>query len=234
MGARDSVSIDYRKLNDVTKKDAYPLPRIDDTLDALSGAKLFSTFDLASGYWQVELDTIDREKSAFTTHQGLYEFNVMPFGICNAPSTFQRLLECVLAGLQWSTCLIYFVDVIIYGCDFQEHTDRLREVFLRLREAGLKLKPKKCKFLHKEVKYLGHLISEDGVSTDPEKVERIASWPVPTNLRELRSFLGLASYYRRFKKNFASIAVPLHRLTEKNKPFNWSKSCEEAFLDLKR
>jgi hypothetical protein len=226
--------IDYRKLNDVTKKDAYPLPRIDDTLDALSGAKIFTTLDLASGYWQVEMDPNDREKSAFVTHQGLYEFNVMPFGLCNAPSTFQRLMEYVLAGLQWSTCLIYLDDIIIYGRDFGEHMARLREVFTRLRAAGLKLKPRKCHFLRKEVEYLGHVISEDGVSTNPAKVERIVNWPTPKNVRELRSFLGLASYYRRFIKDFATIAAPLHRLTEKNKPFYWNEPCEEAFLNLKR
>ena len=219
--------VDYRKLNDVTKKDAYPLPRIDDTLDALSGAKIFSTLDLASGYWQVEMDPNDREKSAFVTHQGLYEFNVMPFGLCNAPSTFRRLMEYVLAGLQWSTCLIYLDDIIIYGRDFEEHLTRLREVFVRLRDAGLKLRPPKCYFLRREVEYLGHVISENRVSTDPAKVERIIKWPAPKNVRERRSFLGLASYYRRFIKNFATIAAPLHRLTEKNKPFYWNESCQE-------
>ena len=165
--------MDYRKLNDVPKKDAYPLLRIDETLDALSGVKFFSMLDLASGYWQVELDSNDREKSAFTMRQGLYDFSVMPFGLCNAPSTFQRLMEYVLAGLQWSTCLIYLDDIIIYGRDFEKHTARLREVFLRLRDAGLKLKPKKCKFLRREVEYLGHILSENGVSTDPAKASDV-------------------------------------------------------------
>ena len=224
--------VDYRKLNDVTKKDAYPLPRIDDTLDALSGGKIFSTLDLTSGYWQVEMDPNDREKSAFVTHQGLYEFNVMPFGLCNVPSTFQRLMEYVLAGLQCSTCLIY-LDDIIYGRDFEGHLTRLWEVFVRLHDAGLKLKPRNCCFLRSEVGYLGHVISENGVSTDPAKVKRIINWPIPKNVRELRSFLGLASYYRRFIKNFATIAAPLHRLTEKNKPFYWNELCKEAFLNLK-
>ena len=211
------------------------LDRIDDTLDALAGAKMFSTLDLASGYCQVELDPDDREKIAFVTHQGLYEFNVMPFGLRNAPSTFQRLMEFVLTGLQWSICLIYLDDVIIFSKNFDDHLRRMEEAFGRLREAGLKLKPQKCRFLQKEVTCIfGHVVSENGVSTDPSKVSKILDWPIPRNVSELRSFLGLASYYRRFIKDFAKIAVPLHRLTEKNKPFVWSESCLEAFNELKR
>ena len=156
----------------------------------------------------------------------------MPFGLCNAPSTFQRLMEFLLTGLQWSICLIYLDDVIIFSKNFDDHLRRMEEVFGRLREAGLKLKPQKCRFLQKEVTYSGHVVSENGVSTDPSKVSKILDWPIPRNISELRSFLGLASYYRRFIKDFAKIAVPLHRLTEKNKPFVWS--CLEAFNELKR
>ena len=158
----------------------------------------------------------------------------MPFGLCNAPSTFQRLMEFVLTGLQWSICLIYLDDVIIFSKNFDDHLRRMEEVFGRLREAGLKLKPQKCRFLQKEVTYLGHVVSENGVSTDPSKVSKILDWPIPRNVSELRSFLGLASYYRRFIKDFAKTAVQLHRLTEKNKPFVWSESCLEAFNELKR
>ena len=175
--------VDYRKLNDVTKKDAYPLPRIDDILDALFGAKIFSTLYHVSDYWQVKMVPNDCKKSAFVKHHGLYEFNVMPFGLFSAPSTFQRLMEYVLVGLHWSTCLIYLDDIIIYGRDFDEHLTRLREVFVRLRDAGLKLKPRKCM----EVEYLGHVISENGVSTNPAKVERIIKWPAPKNVREIQS-----------------------------------------------
>ena len=156
--------VDYRKLNNVTKKDAYPLPRIADTLDSMCGARYFSTLDLASGYWQVELHSDSREKSAFATCYGLYEFNVMPFGLCNAPATFQRLMENVLKDLQWKTCLVYLDDVIIYSKTPEEHLERLREVFGRLREAGLKLKPTKFQFFQHNVNYLGHFISEDGPS----------------------------------------------------------------------
>ncbi len=138
--------VDYRKLNQTTKKDSYPLPRVDDLLDALSDARWFSTLDLASGYWQVELDPADREKTAFTTSHGLYEFRVMPFGLCNAPSTFQRLMELVLAGLSWESCLAYMDDIVIFGRTFDEHVERLREVLSRLREANLKVNARKCQF----------------------------------------------------------------------------------------
>ena len=226
--------VDYRKLNDVTRKDAYPLPRIDETLDALDGAKVFTILDLATGYWQVAVDIADREKTAFTTRHGLFEFQVMPFGLCNAPGTFQRLMEFVLAGLQWQTCLVYLDDVIVYGRDFDEHLKRLREVFERLRQAGLKLKPSKCFLLRPRVPYRGHVISAEGVSTDPEKVKAVQQWPVPSKVTDVRSFLGLASYYRRFIQNFAEIAAPLHRLTAKTtEKFKWSHDCGLAFRTLK-
>ena len=226
--------VDYRKLNNVTKKDAYPLPRIADTLDSMCGARYFSTLDLASGYWQVELHSDSREKSAFATCYGLYEFNVMPFGLCNAPATFQRLMENVLKGLQWKTCLVYLDDVIIYSKTPEEHLERLREVFGRLREAGLKLKPTKCQFFQHNVNYLGHVISEDGVETDPDKIKTVTEWPIPISAKQVRSFLGLASYYRRFIQGFATIAAPLYRLTEKDAQFKWTDQCTEAFNRLKQ
>ncbi|GFX01388.1 transposon Tf2-6 polyprotein [Trichonephila clavipes] len=162
--------VDYRKLNDVTKKDSYPLPRIDDTLDTLSGHKWFSTLDLKSGYWQVEIHPEDREKTAFTSGQGLWQFKVMPFGLCNAPATFERLMETVLKGLTFEACLIYLDDVIIGGRTFEEHLQNIRKVLSKLSDANLKLNPSKCKFFQKEVNYLGHIISAEGVRTDPKKV----------------------------------------------------------------
>jgi len=226
--------VDYRQLNDVTRKDAYPLPRKDETLDALSGAKVFTTLDLASGYWQVEMSAADREKTAFATRHGLFEFQVMSFGLCNAPGTFQRLMEFVLAGLQWQKCLVYLDDVIVYGRDFDEHLERLAEVFRRFRQAGLKLKPSKCCFLRPRVPYLGHVISAEGVSTDPAKIEAVKRWPVPSRVTDVRSFLGLASYYRRFIQDFAEIAAPLHRPTAKTtEKFKWTPECDRAFRILK-
>ena len=226
--------VDYRKVNNVTRKDAYPLPRVDDILDTLAGSQWFSTLDLISGYWQVEVKEEDREKTAFCTPDGLFEFEVMPFGLCNAPATFQRLMELVLAGLQWTTCLVYLDDVIVTGKTFEEHLDHLGGVLQRIREASLKLQPAKCALCLEEVKFLGHIISRKGVATDPVKTEKVAKWPTPTNKKEVQRFLGLASYYRRFVKDFASVAKPLHQLVEKNREFRWTQQCQEAFEQLRQ
>ena len=192
--------IDFRKLNDVTRKDAQPLPRIDETLYAMGGACYFSTLDLASGYWQVERDPKDKEKTAFVTPYGLYQFNVMPFGLCNAPATFQQLMEQVLAGLHWSVCLVYLDDIIVFSSTVDRHLEILREVLTRLRSAGLKIKPSKCHMLQTSVHYLGHVISARGIETDPGKIKCIVDWPILSNEKYLMSFLGLASHYRRFIK----------------------------------
>ena len=151
--------IDYCRLNAVTRKDAYPLPRIDDTLETLAGSHWFTTLDLLSGYWQVEMAKEDREKTAFCTQEGLFEFKVMPFGLCNAPATFQRLMDLILAGVQWSTCLVYIDDIVIPGRTSEEHMGNLRVVLQKLREAGLRLKPSKCSFFQRQVGYLGHIVS---------------------------------------------------------------------------
>ena len=209
--------VELRKLNNVSRKDAQPLPRIDDTLDSLGGACYFSTLDLSSGYWQVAVGPNDKEKTAFVTPFGLYQFRVMPFGLCNAPATFQRLMECVLKGLHWTTCLVYLDDIIVFSKTVDEHIVRLKSVFARLMEAGLKIKPFKCHFLKCTVRYLGHVISKNGVQTDQEKVKCVYDWPVPQTQREPQIFLGLASYYRRFVKFFAHIASPLHALSNKGK-----------------
>ena len=144
------------------------------------------------------MDDTSQEKTAFITHSGLYEFRVMPFGLCNAPATFQRLMEIVLSGLVRESCLAYLDDILVMGQTFEEHASNLAKVFSHLREAGLRLKPSKCHLVQTEVKYLGHVVSQQGVSADPEKIEAVRKYPLPTNLKSLRSFLGLASYYRRF------------------------------------
>lgn len=218
----------------MTVKDAYPLPRIDESLDALGGSRWFSTLDMMSGYWQIEVDESDKQKTAFTSHKGLFEFNVMPFGLCNAAGTFERLMQTVCAGLRWDICLIYLDDIIVFSSTFEQHLERLESVFNRLQNAGLRLRSKKCSLFKHRVSYLGHVITENGVETDPQKVKCIRLWPTPTNVSDLRSFLGLCSYYRRFVKGFAAIANPLHGLTQKDKKFDWNADCETAFQDLKR
>ena len=167
---------------------------MNDTLDTLAGAKLFSTLDMVSGYWQLEVADEDKEKTSFCTPDGLYEFNVLPFGLCNEPAMFQRLMDLVLSGLQWSSCLVYLDDIIVVGQSFHEHLQNLENVFQRLQNAGLKLKSKKCTFLRKEVLYLGHLVSREGIAIDPGKMSKVAGWPVPTMVQEVQRFLGFASY----------------------------------------
>ena len=225
--------VDYRKLNDVTKKDAYPLPRINDTLDLLHGSSYYSTIDLASGFWQVGMDIDAQEKSAFCVPNGLYQFKRMPYGLCNAPATFQRLMEQVLSGLNWEICLLYIDDIIVFSSDFSQHLERLDKVMSRIEKSGLKINPKKCKFFTSEVKFLGHIVSAKGISTDPDKISAVKNWPRPYTVKHVRSFLGICSYYRRFVKDFASIAHPLNQLTEKYSTFHWTPQCEEAFKTLK-
>ena len=227
------LCLDLRRVNAITKKDSYPIPRIDESIDTLSGAQWFCTLDLSSGYWQVEMEESSKEKTAFSVKGGLYCWNVMPFGLCNAPSTFERLMERVLSGLHWKTLLVYLDDIITFGRTVPETISRLEEVFQRLRDAGLKLKPSKCNLFKREVRYLGHVVSAEGVSTEPEKVQVVKDWPTPTCVKEVRSFVGLVSYYRRFIANFSKIAKPLYKLTEKHCDFSWTDNCESAFQHLK-
>ncbi len=225
--------VDYRKLNDVTWKDAYPLPRIDDTLDALRGSRYFSTLDLYLGYWQVEMDEQDIDKMAFVTRQGLFRFTVMPFGLCNAPATFERLMERVLKDLNWKVCLIYLDDIIMYGAGFYPALDRLKMVLKRIREANLKLKPTKCCLMRAEVPFLGHIVSREGVGVDPAKTEAVEKWPTPVNVKDVRAFLGLASYYRRYIPGFSTVAAPITNLTRQGVDLVWDDACEGAFRTLK-
>jgi len=225
--------VDYRKLNLLTKKDAYPLPRIDRCLDTLAGSVWYSTFDLRSGFHQVAMDPRDVNKTTFVCHRGTFRFPKMPFGLCNAPSSFQRLMDIVLTGLNYEICLAYLDDIILYSNDLASHMERLERLLFRLREANLKLKPSKCSLLQKQVHFLGFTVSQEGVGTDPEKVAAIRSWPTPQNLRQSRAFIGLCQYYRRFVPNFSEIAAPLHALTKKGARFYWSPECEAAFTTLK-
>ena len=174
-----------------------------------------------------------QEKTAFTTYSGLYEFCRMPFGLVNAPAMFQRLMEIILRGLVRHSCLVYLDDVLVMGSTIEEHNTNLAKVLDRIRRAGLRLKPRKCKFAQESVAYLGHVVTANGVETDPEKLEAVRSYPVPVDAKSLRSFLGLASYYRRFVPGFAKVAGPLHSLTKKDVTFAWSPECQESFEELK-
>ena len=227
-------AIDYRKLNEVTKKEIYPIPRIDDTLDALGEAKYFSTFDLAAGYWQIPMKKEDREKTAFISYEGQYQYKVMPFGLCNAPATFQRMMDVVLAGLKWQSCLVYLDDVIVFSSTFDKHLVDLDNVLTRLGEANLKLKPKKCHICCSEVDFLGHVISNMGVQADPKKLDSIRNWPIPRTVKQVQSFLGLTGYYRRLIKDYALIEHPLRCLTKNNVDFIIGSKEMDAFNKLKQ
>ncbi len=231
---RSRFCVDYRRLNDKTRKDVYPLPRMDDVLERLGGATIFTTLDLASGYWQVPIAEKDQAKTAFVTPDGLYEFRRMPFGLCNAPATFQRLIDRALSGLKWSACLVYLDDVLVYGRDLAEHNERLRRVLRALGRAGLTLNLKKCLFASDSVKYLGHLVNAKGLSPNPEKVQDVVNFPIPKTISQLRGFLGLASFYRRFVPSFANISRPLVNLLKKGAEWKWSSAENSAFLSLKR
>ncbi len=242
------LCIDYRKLNSCSTRDAFPLPRIEEALEALGQAKYFSTLDLTSGYWQVEVVEQDKHKTAFSTPMGLFEANRMPFGLQNAPSTFQRLMTSCFGDLNFTHLLIYLDDIIIFSKSFNEHLERLQLAFDRLREHGLKLKPSKCQLVRKEVQYLGHLVSAEGIRTDPEKINKVKDWERPTNRMEVLRFFGFSGYYRRYVKGYSNMAAPLYRLTSgdprkkkrgtkkspgPDQPFLWTAECEEAFQSLK-
>ena len=226
--------VDYRKLNSVTLKDAFPLPRTQDCLDAVAGAKVFSSLDITSAYNQIPIRECDVPKTAICTKYGLHEYVTMPFGLCNAPATFQRCMELALAGLQWTKCLIYLDDVLIFSETFVGQETRLREVLARIQEANLKLKPTKCHLFQSEVRFLGHILSEEGIQPNQENQQKILEWSSPKSVKEVQSFLGLANYYRRFFPRFADVAKPMVDLTRKGRVFKWTADCEMAFNKLKQ
>ena len=227
--------VDLRALNSVTKLDTYPLPRIDETLDQLSNSKYFSTLDMASGYWQLNLSPQDRDKTSFAIPGvGTFRFRVMCFGLKNAPSSFSRLMEIVLRGLQFDKCLVYLDDIIVMGENFDSALENLKLVLLRFREANLKLKVSKCKLFQKEVVFLGHQVSEAGITCDPQKTKIIKHWPRPSDKTEIKQFLGLVNYYRKMVPEFSEIAIPLSRLTKKRAQFEWGQEQEAAFEKLKQ
>jgi len=227
------VCVDFRKLNQISTGDAYPLPNITEILDQLGKSKYYTTLDLAQGYHQVKMHPDHCHKTAFSTDKGHFEFLRVPFGLKGAPATFQRLMNSVLTGLNGIKAFVYLDDIIIYALNLEDHSRKLREVFDRLRESNLKLQPSKCSFMRKEVNYLGHVITDKGVRPNPQKIDCVVKFPTPTNAKEIKSFLGLSGYYRRFVPNYGQIAKPLTSLLKKDVPFYWSDLCQEAFDKLK-
>ena len=238
------MCIDYRQLNQRTKKDAYALPRIEEILNALSGNKYFSILDMKSGYHQIEVLEKHKERTAFTVGPlGFYEFNRLPFGLSNSPATYQRLMENCLGDLHLNICFIFLDDLIIFSQTYEEHLQRLELVFNKLRESGLKLSPKKCSLFMEKVKYVGHIVSEEGIETDPDKVQKVLDWPTPKSPEEIRRFIGFIGYYRKFIPNFSKISKPLtimmpkpdskKKNRQKKAEFNWGTEQHQAFNHLK-
>ena len=225
--------VDYRRLNNSTKKDAFPLPRIDDSLNSLSGQAWFSTLDLASGYWQVRLSEDAKPKTAFATHSGLFQFAVMPFGLCNAPATFERLMSQVMCGLHWKRCLVYIDDILVFGNDFESALHSLELVLIRVAEYGLQLKSTKCNLFRTSVPFLGHIVGRAGLECDPNKLSAVANWIPPSTIKGVREFLGFTGYYRRFVPDYSTVAQPLVRLLGKDCKFKWTDACQDAFKALR-
>ncbi|KAK9098545.1 hypothetical protein Syun_025590 [Stephania yunnanensis] len=227
------LCIDYRQLDKVTVKNKYPLPRIDDLFDQLTGAQWFSKIDLRSGYHQLRIRAEDSEKTAFRTRYGHYQFTIMPFGLTNAPTVFMDLMHRVLREYLDRFVIVFIDDILIYSTTREDHGEHLRIILQTLRDHRLYAKFSKCEFWLTEVGFLGHIVGACGVSVDPAKVRVVIDWPTPQTVTEIRSFLGLAGYYRRFVQDFSKIAAPMTQLTKKDIKFQWNDSCEQAFRLLK-
>lgn len=228
------MCIDLRRVNQITKRDVYPLPNLEDLLTSLNGSTYFSSLDLNQGYMQIRMEQSSIPKTAFITQEGLYEFVRMPFGLTNAPATFQRGMDIVLGGgLKWNSCLVHHDDVIIFGRDFEDHNRKMEAVLTRIRSAQLTIKPTKCAFGVTELRFLGHVVSKEGVRMDPLKVKSILEQPTPTDVGGIGSFIGLATYYRRFVKDFSKVAEPMIKLLKKNAQFEWGTEQQRAFEELK-
>ena len=228
------LCVDYRRLNQLSKFDAYPMPCIKEVFESVGSSTVITTLDLASGYWQIPIAEGSREKTAFATPFGLFEFTIMPFGLHSAPATFQWMINHVLSGCQ-NFAQAYIDDIVVYSRSWEEHLDHLRQVFTRLQGAGLTVKIKKCQFGRPKVPYLGHLVGGGDLEPDPGKVQAVKEYPQPETKKDVHAFLGLAGYYRRFIPNFAAVAVPMTELTQKGQPHQvcWTQRQGDAFQKLK-
>ena len=227
------VCIDFRRINSITVADRFPLPRITDLLQDLNGSVYFSNLDLDNAFYQIKINKDDREKTAFTTNKGHYQFKVLPFGLRNSPSIFSRLMSIVLSGMIGLSVLVYLDDVVIFSKTIEDHFKTLEDFLIRLEKAGLVLKLSKCVFLTEEIKYLGHKISREGISIHPDHFEAVKEYPIPTTKSKIRSFIGLLSYFRNFIEGFARKAEPLIKLLRKQEKFEWSETQDKAFTELK-
>ena len=210
--------VDYRKLNAVTVKDTYPLPRMDECLDSLRDTKVFSALDAISGYWQMPIPESGRNKTAFSCHSGLYRFSRMPFGLTNAPATFQRAMDILLSPFRWKSCLVYLDDIIIFSKSWEEHIVHVEEILSVLEKAGVKHKLRKCDFFVEKIKYLGHVVRPGTLEVDAARTAALEQVGYPQTLTQLRRFLGLCNVYRRFVPHKAKIMHPLNQLLKKGQP----------------
>ena len=228
------MCVDYRGLNAITEKVSFPMPDTRFLLDCLAGAKYFSSIDLGQAYYQVGMAQNIQEVTAFSTRQGQFCFNRLPFGLATAPATFQRMMHLLLEGIIFSGVVVYLDDILVYGEDENEHNKRLEEVFRRIQQAGLKINPEKCELYKKELTFLGHTVSGRGIQTNDKKIKEIKEAEIPRCAKQLRSFLGMTNYYRKFIKDYAKIAEPLHAATSGcDKQINWSEECNDSFELLK-
>jgi hypothetical protein len=219
------LCIDYRQLNKMTVKNKYPLPRINDLFDQVGGAKIFSKLDLRSGYHQVRIKDEDISKTTFRMRYGHYKFVVIPFGLTNVPATFMCLMNNIFSQYLDKFVLVFIDDILVYSKTEEEHEENLRIVLQTLRKHKLYAKFNKCDFYQKKIQYLGHVISEEGIAVDPEKIRAIMEWSIPKDVADIRSFMGITGYYRRFIEGFSKIAYPITSLQKKGTKFNWSQKC---------
>ena len=228
------LCIDYRALNKITVKNRYPLPKVEELMDRLHGARYFTKLDLSSGYHQIRVKEADIHKTAFVSRYGLFEYTVMPFGLCNAPATFQRIMNHLLRDGLDEFVLVFLDDILIYSRTKEEHLQHIRAVLKKLQDEKFYGRLKKCDFFKTEVEYLGFDVGADGIKPSLSKIKAVLEWPTPKSVTDVRSFLGLANFYRKFVRWFSEIAAPMTNLTKKDRQFTWTNQEENAFNGLKK